>query len=116
MNNLYLEKNILSATIVFRLSNGKYVIKAGTGSTNMKFNKPEVEVTIEHQNVFIDTFRVESFEVTGMVTTAEVGGKKVADAKVEVAFDGKVMNLITAKDGSFTVKDVRQGKVSAKVK
>ncbi len=81
----------------------------------MKFNKPEVEVTIEHKNVVVDTFRVESFEVTGMVTTAEVGGSKVADAKVEVAFDGKVINLVTTKDGSFTVKDVRQGKVVAKV-
>jgi len=81
----------------------------------MKFIKPEMEVTIEHQNQVVATFQVESFEVTGFVTNAEVGGRRVPDAKVEVTFDGKVINLSTDKDGSFKVKDIKQGKVSAKV-
>ena len=98
-----------------RLPNGNYKIRAEADDKTVKIGQPEKEAIVNHQNLQLDPFLVQTFSVTGKVQTGSEKGQPFPSAKVSVTHDGKTVDVTTSKDGSFTVDNVRNGPVSAKV-
>ena len=98
-----------------RLPNGKYKVRAEPDDKSVKLIRHESDVTISHRSTDLDPFIIESFSVTGKVRTHAEKGTPISGAKVSVTHDGKTVDVVTSKDGSFVVPDVQNSPVSAKV-
>jgi hypothetical protein len=98
-----------------RLPNGNYKIRAEHDDKSVKLVKQELEAVILHKNLNLEPFVIKSFSIKGKVLTHALKGKPFSGVKVSVTHDGKTEELITDASGSFSVDNVRNVPISAKV-
>lgn len=106
-----------SGKFTARLPNGNYLVRADFEDKlqTVKLVNPKMEASIDHQNLVLEAFVVQSFSVRGKVQTHSDNGKPFAKAKVAITYNGKTESIVTSNDGSFHVDNIRNGPISAKV-